>query len=128
MPVILNLCVTCSYLCPVLSLSTLMCCFSVFFLQGEALGFSIWWGDEVHLCKVLWLSTTSEGEIFICIFSKSKGASLSLQFILFMVFFFFYLKKKKYSIPVDTCRYFSTAVITVWNGIIYLNFTFVREF
>lgn len=45
-----------------------MGCFSAFSLQGEALGFSIWWGDEVHLCKVLWLSATSEGEIFIFIF------------------------------------------------------------
>lgn len=32
-------------------------------LQGEALGFSFWWGDEVHLGKVLWLPAAAEGEL-----------------------------------------------------------------
>lgn len=39
-----------------------VCC-----LQGEALGFSIWRGDEVYLCKVLWLPAAAEGEQFYCL-------------------------------------------------------------
>lgn len=28
------------------------------------MGFSLWWGDEVYLCKVLWLAVASEGKPF----------------------------------------------------------------
>lgn len=31
-------------------------------LQGEAVGFSLWRGDEVHLRQILWVSAAAEGE------------------------------------------------------------------
>lgn len=39
--------------------------------QGEALGFSFWRRDEVHLCQVLWVSAASEG--------KCQGIKTKLQ-------------------------------------------------
>lgn len=55
---------SCLLLCLCINaVNMLICCFSICcFLQGKALGFSIWWGDKVHLCKVLWISAASEGE------------------------------------------------------------------
>lgn len=45
-------------------------------LQGEALGFSIRWGDEVHFGEVLWLPAAAEGELQV---SNSKY-TLELQY------------------------------------------------
>lgn len=49
--------------------SFLVC--SVWHLQGEAVGFSVWRGDEVHLCKVLWLPAAAEGEQLYCLYGTS---------------------------------------------------------
>ena len=55
---------TCLYLAPVC-------------LQGEALGFSLWRGNEVHLCKVLRLSAAAEGERFYCL-NTTSGVRLKV--------------------------------------------------
>lgn len=55
---------TCLYLAPVC-------------LQGEALGFSLWWGNEVHLCKVLRLPAAAEGERFYCL-NTTSGVRLKV--------------------------------------------------